>query len=113
VAAAEATRHSFLFPLTGIASKRFVPRFCELFIWFCSLPDKHYVRCRSGRPQEGTEHMKQALLIAVATALTFGAVTASFAQVRMHHRYYNSLNYSHHRNAPRENDSGYSGPSAR
>lgn len=55
---------------------------------------------------------KQALLIALASALTLGAVTASFAQVREQNGYYDNNGYGYSQStAPRENDSGYSGPS--
>ena len=54
---------------------------------------------------------KHALLIALASALTLGAVATSFAQVREQNGYNdNSYGYSQS-TAPRENDSGYSGPS--
>jgi uncharacterized low-complexity protein len=55
---------------------------------------------------------KQALLIALASALTLGAVTTSFAQVREQNGYYDNNSYGYSQStAPRENDSGYSGPS--
>jgi hypothetical protein len=59
-----------------------------------------------------TKMKKQALLIALASALALGAVTTSFAQERQQNGYYdngngNGSSYT----APRENDSGYSGPS--
>jgi hypothetical protein len=53
---------------------------------------------------------EHALLIALATTLALGAVTTSFAQERMQNGYYdNSYGFSQSA-APRENDSGYSGP---
>jgi hypothetical protein len=56
---------------------------------------------------------KQVLLIALASALALGAVSTSFAQVREQNGAYDNGygNGSSYNAAPRENDSGYSGPS--
>jgi hypothetical protein len=57
---------------------------------------------------------KQALLIALASAMALGVVTTSFAQERTPNGYYqnqNGYNNGYGQYAPRENDSGYSGPS--
>lgn len=56
---------------------------------------------------------KQVLLIALASALALGAVSTSFAQVREQNGAYDNgySNGSGYNDAPRENDSGYSGPS--
>jgi ABC-type sugar transport system substrate-binding protein len=56
---------------------------------------------------------KHALLIALASALALGAVTTSFAQEAGRYGYTGgySSQYGNSYNAPRENDSGYAGPS--
>jgi len=53
---------------------------------------------------------KQVLLIALSSALALGAVTTSFAQERVQNGYSQNDNGSS-QYAPRENDSGYAGPS--
>jgi hypothetical protein len=57
---------------------------------------------------------KHALLIALASALTLGAVTTSFAQESGRYGYTRGYNnqYGYDYTAPRESDSGYAGPSA-
>jgi len=58
-----------------------------------------------------TKMKKQALLVALASILALGAVTTSFAQEAQQNGYQNNFGNGSSYSAPRENDSGYAGPS--
>jgi hypothetical protein len=92
--------------VNGIELKLKLCNVC-IHVGACALP-------REGdATNEEIQMKKQALLIALASALTLGAVTTSFAQVREQNGYRDNGygNSSSYNAAPRENDSGYSGPS--